>query len=72
MDENLGGIRIIKAFNALKFVSDSFKEKNLQHQKLATRVFRKRDLSPLVNETLGAAVLLALFLTPRQSVAALA
>ena len=60
MDENLGGIRIIKAFNALKFVSDSFKEKNLQHQKLATRVFRKRDLSPLVNETLGAAVLLAL------------
>jgi subfamily B ATP-binding cassette protein MsbA len=60
MDENLGGIRIIKAFNALKFVSDSFKEKNLQHQKLATRVFRKRDLSPLVNETLGAMVLLAL------------
>ncbi|MEN9744076.1 MAG: hypothetical protein RLZZ65_1881 [Bacteroidota bacterium] len=60
MDENLGGIRIIKAFNANKFISSSFKEKNDQHQKLATRVFRKRDLSPLVNETLGAAVLLAL------------
>lgn len=60
MDENLGGIRIIKAFNANKYISNSFKEKNNQHQKLATRVFRKRDLSPLVNETLGAAVLLAL------------
>lgn len=60
MDENLGGIRIIKAFNAIQFITDSFKAKNLQHQKLATRVFRKRDLSPLLNETLGAAVLLAL------------
>jgi subfamily B ATP-binding cassette protein MsbA len=60
MDENLGGIRVIKAFNAVSFISNSFKEKNDQHQKLATRVFRKRDLSPLVNETLGATVLLAL------------
>jgi subfamily B ATP-binding cassette protein MsbA len=60
MDENLGGIRIIKAFNASQYISNSFQEKNNQHQKLATRVFRKRDLSPLVNETLGAAVLLAL------------
>jgi subfamily B ATP-binding cassette protein MsbA len=60
MDENLGGIRIIKAFNAIQYISNSFQEKNNQHQKLATRVFRKRDLSPLVNETLGAAVLLAL------------
>jgi subfamily B ATP-binding cassette protein MsbA len=60
MDENLGGIRVIKAFNAIRFVSASFAQKNDQHQKLATRVFRKRDLSPLVNETLGATVLLAL------------
>jgi len=60
MDENLGGIRIIKAFNAVRFIAASFEEKNNQHQKLATRVFRKRDLSPLVNETLGATVLLAL------------
>lgn len=60
MDENLGGVRVIKAFNAIRFISDSFGQKNDQHQKLATRVFRKRDLSPLVNETLGATVLLAL------------
>jgi subfamily B ATP-binding cassette protein MsbA len=60
MDENLGGVRVIKAFNAIRFVADTFAQKNNQHQKLATRVFRKRDLSPLVNETLGATVLLAL------------
>lgn len=60
MDEHLGGVRVIKSFNAIAFIAKSFKEKNDQHQKLATRVFRKRDLSPLVNETLGATVLLAL------------
>lgn len=60
MDEHLGGVRVIKAFDAIGFISRAFRQKNDQHQKLATRVFRKRDLSPLVNETLGATVLLAL------------
>lgn len=60
MDEHLGGVRAIKAYNAIGFVSRAFQQKNDQHQKLATRVFRKRDLSPLVNETLGATVLLIL------------
>lgn len=60
MDENLGGVRVIKAFSAIPFIAAQFREQNSQHQKLATRVFRKRDLSPLVNETLGATVLLAL------------
>ena len=60
MDEHLGGVRVIKAFDAIGFIARAFQQKNDQHQKLATRVFRKRDLSPLVNETLGATVLLAL------------
>jgi ATP-binding cassette, subfamily B, bacterial MsbA len=60
MDEHLGGVRVIKAFDAIGFITRAFQQKNDQHQKLATRVFRKRDLSPLVNETLGATVLLAL------------
>lgn len=60
MDEHLGGVRVIKAFDAIGFISRAFRQTNDQHQKLATRVFRKRDLSPLVNETLGATVLLAL------------
>ncbi|MEN9698968.1 MAG: hypothetical protein RLZZ301_166 [Bacteroidota bacterium] len=60
MDEGLGGVRIIKAFNAIDFVFSRFRTMNLHHQQLATRAFRKKDLSPLVNETLGAMVLLAL------------
>lgn len=60
MEEGLGGIRIIKAFNAIPWFFKTFQNINLQHQKLITRAFRKRDLSPLLNETLGAGVMLSL------------
>jgi len=60
MEEGLGGIRIIKAFNAIPSFFENFKGQNLKHQKLVTKTFRKRDLSPLLNEVLGAAVMLSL------------
>jgi subfamily B ATP-binding cassette protein MsbA len=60
MDEGLSGIRIIKAFNAIQQVQESFRKVNLIHQKLVTKAFRKRDLSPILNETLGAGVMLCL------------
>ena len=60
MDEGLGGIRIIKAFNAIPQFFSNFKKLNLQHQQLVTRTFRKKDLSPLLNEFLGSAVMLSL------------
>ena len=60
MEEGLGGIRIIKAFNAIPQFFSNFKKINLQHQQLVTRTFRKKDLSPLLNEFLGSAVMLSL------------
>jgi subfamily B ATP-binding cassette protein MsbA len=60
IEEGLGGIRIIKAFNGVHQVFTAFKKINLTHQKLITKAFRKRDLSPLLNETLGAGVMLCL------------
>jgi subfamily B ATP-binding cassette protein MsbA len=60
IEEGLGGIRIIKAFNGIHQVFTAFKKINLTHQKLITKAFRKRDLSPLLNETLGAGVMLCL------------
>lgn len=58
MDESLGGIRIIKAFNATKVVTGNFAKENLKHQKLITKTFRKKDLSSPLNETLGAWILM--------------
>ncbi len=60
IEETLGGIRIIKAFNASKQVTKSFKHENLKHQKLITKAFRKRDLSSPLNETVGAIVMLCI------------
>jgi len=60
MDESLGGIRIIKAFNAVEFMQRFFQQINLRHQQLVTRTFRKRDVAPLLSETLGAAVMMCL------------
>lgn len=60
IDEALGGIRIIKAFTSEKNVSNGFQKENLQHQKLVTRAFRKRDLTQPLNETLGTFVLLSI------------
>ena len=60
MDEGIEGVRIIKAFNAASFVVRRFKKTNLKHQKLVTRTARKKNLSPLLNETIGAGVLLSL------------
>ncbi|MBW7867850.1 MAG: ABC transporter ATP-binding protein [Brumimicrobium sp.] len=57
LEEYIGGIRIIKAFNAEERVTNHFKINNLHHQKLVTRTFRKRDLSSPLNEFLGAIVL---------------
>lgn len=58
LDEHLGGIRIVKAFNATKTSVNKFKDINLHHQRLLTRAFRKRDLSSPLNEFLGAVVMI--------------
>lgn len=60
MDESLGGIRIIKAFNAMSQMISKFKGENLRHQKLITKAFRKRDLSSPLNEILGSAVMITI------------
>jgi subfamily B ATP-binding cassette protein MsbA len=60
LDESIGGIKVIKAFNAIRFVTDRFAAINLKHQQLITKTFRKKDLSPPLNEVLGAGVMLSL------------
>jgi subfamily B ATP-binding cassette protein MsbA len=60
LEESLGGVRIIKAFTAEKLATERFKKENDHHQEMATRSFRKRDLSSPLNEFLGACVLISI------------
>jgi subfamily B ATP-binding cassette protein MsbA len=57
LDEYLGGIRIVKAFNASSDAIKKFRKINLHQQQLHTRTLRKRDLSSPLNEFLGAIVM---------------
>ena len=60
IDESLSGVRIIKSFNASGFIFNMFKKLNLLHQKLHTKTMRKKDVSSLLNETIGAGVMMCL------------
>lgn len=60
IDESLSGVRIIKGFNASSFIFTTFKKLNLRHQKLHTKTMRKKDVSSLLNETIGAGVMMCL------------
>lgn len=60
LEESMGGIKIIKAFNAIPFVVERFRKVNLRLQQLNTGTFRRGDLSPILNEFLGATVMICL------------
>ncbi len=60
LEETLGGLRIIKAFNAQKHVNRQFSSLNNEYRRLMIKAYRKRDLASPLNEFLGSMVLIAL------------
>lgn len=60
IDETLGGMRVIKAFNGLALFQSKFERENLKHQLLLTKTYRKKDLSSPLNEFLGAFVMIVI------------
>jgi subfamily B ATP-binding cassette protein MsbA len=57
IEETLSGLRIIKAFNAIEYSNDKFKNINDNYTKMMNRVYRKRDLANPLSEFIGALVL---------------
>ncbi len=57
IEETLSGLRIIKAFNAEKSVSDKFGKTNEEYTTIMTRMYRKTDLSSPMSEFLGTCVM---------------
>jgi subfamily B ATP-binding cassette protein MsbA len=53
VEETLGGLRIIKAFNAEKFINKKFEKQNSEYNVLMTSMYRKRDLASPMSEFLG-------------------
>lgn len=60
LEESLGGIRIIKSFNAENQVKKNFHTQNKEFTRLQMRIMRRRDLASPMSEFLGSLVLTAL------------
>lgn len=56
IEESIGGLRIIKAFNAINYSSDKFNEQNGEYTKVIKYVNRKRDLSSPMSEFLSSII----------------
>lgn len=62
-EETIGGLRIVKAYNAIDFMSEKFKDENHEFYKLNKKIYRINELgSPLVEFLSVAALMLILFL----------
>ena len=53
MEETLGGMRVLKAFNAERHQLDRFRTQNRELYEIKNRANRRRDLASPVSETLG-------------------
>ena len=58
VEETISGLRIIKAFNAIRYSSDKFEEQNADYTKVLRGIHRKRDMSSPMSEFLSSAVVI--------------
>lgn len=62
-EETIGGLRIVKAYNAIDFMSEKFKDENHEFYRLNKKIYRINELgSPLVEFLSVTALMLILFL----------
>lgn len=62
LDEALGGIRIIKAFNATTRIKDKFHNENIFYSNLTRKMARRQQLASPVSQTMGVLVVVFIVL----------
>lgn len=55
-EEAISGARIIKAFNAQKYVRDNFERTNQEHKEISRSIFTRQELASPLSEFLGISV----------------
>ncbi len=58
IEESIGGLRIIKAFNAINFIGRKFVGQNRSYAKISLGIYRRRDLSSPLSEFLSSMVII--------------
>ncbi|MCL1974043.1 MAG: ABC transporter ATP-binding protein/permease [Bacteroidetes bacterium] len=59
-EEAISGSRIIKAFNAQRYVEEKFEETNSAHRRLSKKIFNRQELASPLSEFLGVSVAAAI------------
>lgn len=62
LDESLGAIKIIKAFNASDRIKEKFNEENIFYSNLTRKMVRRQQLASPVSQTLGVLVVVCIVL----------
>jgi len=57
IDENIAGLRIIKAFNAESYINKNFEKESESYKNIMTGLLRKKDLSSPMSELLSTIVM---------------
>jgi subfamily B ATP-binding cassette protein MsbA len=57
IEETISGLRIIKAFNAINYSDERFKDQNSRFSSLMLSIYRRRDLSSPLSEFLSSVVI---------------
>jgi subfamily B ATP-binding cassette protein MsbA len=57
IEESISGLRIIKAFNAIKYSFNKFAEQNKDYAHILLWIYRRRDLSSPLSEFMSSAVI---------------
>jgi subfamily B ATP-binding cassette protein MsbA len=60
LDESLGGIKIIKAFNATERIKDKFTTKNVYYSNLNRKMVRRQQSASPVSQSLGVLVVVSI------------
>ncbi|CAN5655679.1 ABC transporter ATP-binding protein [soil metagenome] len=60
LDETIGGIRIVKAFDMEDYESERFRKENHNYFKILTRLERKRSLGSPISEQIGVIVIVVI------------
>lgn len=58
IEEAISGLRIIKAFNAIRYSDNKYQEQNSQYSRLMISIYRRRDLSSPLSEFLSSLVII--------------
>ena len=62
IDETLTGLKVIKAFNAIKYTQDKFHSENIKYSDVSRKIIKKNEMASPMSELLGVLVVIGILI----------